>query len=80
MTDWSEWRDRRRRKRRRRAGERTKHVCLAQDSEGNLYTEHVFATDGDPWQHAAILTPVVIERLRAAHELPLFEIETECNR
>ena len=50
------------------------HVCVGIDSKGNRYTEHVVSTnDNDPWREATILSPHIINRLRAEGELPLSE-------
>jgi hypothetical protein len=55
------------------------HVCLAVDRNGQKYTEHTFATDGDPWLGALIITPGHVPSLRKRGLLPLTEIEVACD-
>lgn len=49
----------------------TDHIDLAVDRNGNRYTTHAFARDGDPWRGATILTPRVVAKLDHAGLLPL---------
>ena len=52
-------------------------IDLAEDRNGERYTEHTFGFDGDPWRGATILTPAVVARLRAEGLLPLTEVAQE---
>ena len=49
----------------------------AVDRDGNRYTTHTFANRGDWWWGAAILTPVVVDRLRRDGVLPLTEVRVD---
>jgi len=56
------------------------HVCLATDSTGARYTDHVFGFSGDPWRGATILTEAVVKKLEATGETPLRMIVETCPR
>lgn len=51
----------------------THHIDVAYDREGNAYTTHVFAQDGDPWIGARILSATCVRQLRETDDWPLRE-------
>lgn len=50
-------------------------IHLAVDRNGQRYTTHAFAQDSDPWRGALILSPRMVDQLRADGLLPLTEVD-----
>jgi hypothetical protein len=56
-------------------GEANVEHLNAIDRNGQRYTTHHFARNGDWWRSATILSPSVVERLRRDGLLPLIEVK-----